>query len=685
MQDEKKSYDQIMHEIKILRHENRKLERNNQKQITLIKQLKENEKRVLESEARYLNLFDRAADMIVIINPKGKIIDLNRTFEVESHYTKAEMLFKNIFTSGLLTKKSISTIRLQLLRLLKGKSTPVIEIEGITKEGDIIPYELKAHYYKQNGRIVAIMAILRNVLRRKLMEKDLRESEEKFRSMVENSHAGLCVLDESFRIKYLNDQLAKIFSLDKHQILGQDFRSLLDAESAKFLADRFKRRQQGEATPSSYEINLVQINGQHLNLEINASLIRDSHGNINTLAQILNITERKKLEEQFRQVQKMEAIGQLAGGVAHDFNNILTVINGYAEIALKKVAKDDQISVYFNEILKSGKRAEKFTRQLLGFSRKQLIELKSVDVNEKLRDSGNMLRRLIGEDIDMVIHYGKDRASIRADLGQIEQILVNLVVNARDAINCKTSRAAEKKITVAIETVHLDETFVAYHAGSNIGHHVVISVSDTGIGMNDTIKNRIFEPFFTTKEREEGTGLGLSTVYGIVKQNNGSIYVYSEPEKGTNVKIYWPSETSKTSESVYRTRKSDLALGSEHILIAEDDEGVRHLVCDALTSLGYKVYQAANGMAALNMIRKAKKKFDLLITDVIMPEMGGRELVEKLKSAVKDLKILYTSGYTDSHIVHQGVLDSGINFIQKPYSIQVLAHKIREVLDQSQD
>jgi signal transduction histidine kinase/CheY-like chemotaxis protein len=427
----------------------------------------------------------------------------------------------------------------------------------------------------------------------------------------------------------------------------------------------------------------VQKNGTELDLEINASVIQDSGGRVNTVAQILDITERKKLEGQFRQVQKMEAIGQLAGGIAHDFNNILTVINGYAEIGLKKVERNHPIRLYLYEILKSGKRAEKFTRQLLGFSRKQLIELKSLKINEILMELGTMLRRLIGEDIEMVTKFGKDIALIKADPGQIEQILVNLVVNARDAINFKTDRAAKKKIIIETDHKYLDESYVNYHAGSRIGQHVVLSVSDTGVGMNLSVKNRIFEPFFTTKGREKGTGLGLSTVYGIVKQNNGSIYVYSEPNKGTTVKIYWPSEMDKSTKPVQRRRKSDLAIGTENILIAEDDEGVKSLVSDALTSLGYTVYSASNGVEALKLLRSGRKKVNLLITDIIMPEMGGKELVENIISVREDLKVLFTSGYTDAHIVRQGILEAGINFIQKPYSIQALAKKVREVLDQA--
>jgi CheY-like chemotaxis protein len=311
-----------------------------------------------------------------------------------------------------------------------------------------------------------------------------------------------------------------------------------------------------------------------------------------------------------------------------------------------------------------------------------MIEPKTLNINTLIKDLDKMLRRLIGEDIRLDIHLPKNIGLIRADPGQIEQILVNLIVNARDAINQKTEFASGKKITIETTTLHLDESFIAKHPGSMKGEHLCISVSDTGAGIDEAIREKIFEPFFTTKDKIKGTGLGLSTVYGIVKQNNGSVYVYSEVGNGTTLKIYWPcvSEALNT-EHVKNETKTVVQKGHESILFVEDNDEVRNFTLRALRQLGYTVYEACNGAEALNLLRDGHPPMDLVISDVIMPEMGGKELVDKLKPLWPDTKILFTSGYTDNHIVHSGTLKAGVNFIHKPYSIESLSVKIREVLD----
>jgi PAS domain S-box-containing protein len=399
----------------------------------------------------------------------------------------------------------------------------------------------------------------------------------------------------------------------------------------------------------------------------------------------IEITEQKRLEAQLLQSQKMEAVGTLAGGISHDFNNFLTVINGYAQISLKRMDENDPLFRYINTILKAGKKAEDLTRQLLAFSRKQIFQAKVIDLNSLIISLEHMLRRFISEDIEMEMILSKENPAIKADPGQIEQIFMNLIVNARDAVNHNKQRIKKKKITIETAITNLDENYVKNHPGSKVGKYAYISVTDTGIGIEDEIKEKIFEPFFTTKEKSQGTGLGLATVYGIVKQNNGSIYVYSEKEYGTTFKIYWPiaDEIRIIDED---TKFADFELnGNEAILLVEDDEEVRGFASTALQNLGYSIFEAENGKQALKFVndsnKKAKLNIDLLVTDMVMPEMNGKELANELKKIYPGTKIIFTSGYTDNHIVQSGNLDKGINFIQKPFSEKTLAHKIRTVLD----
>lgn len=396
----------------------------------------------------------------------------------------------------------------------------------------------------------------------------------------------------------------------------------------------------------------------------------------------IEITEQKRLEAQLIQSQKMEAVGTLAGGISHDFNNFLTVINGYAQISLKRMKDNDPLFRYINTILKAGKRAEELTRQLLAFSRKQIYQAKVIDLNSLISSLESMLRRFISEDIEMEVILSSKNPTIKADPGQIEQILMNLIVNARDAIRQKDTNLIEKKITIETTITKLDHNYVKDHPGSKVGKFAHFSVTDTGIGIHDSIKSKIFEPFFTTKDKSRGTGLGLATVYGIVKQNNGSVYVYSEQGLGTTFKIYWPiAEDTNRIEKQDEYYESDFT-GNESIFLVEDDDEVRGFATTALKDLGYKVYEAENGKKALEFLKANPDiKLDLLVTDIVMPEMNGKELSIEIKKLSPKTKIIFTSGYTDNHIVKRGNLDKDIVFVQKPFSQNTLARKIRTVLN----
>jgi signal transduction histidine kinase/ActR/RegA family two-component response regulator len=412
----------------------------------------------------------------------------------------------------------------------------------------------------------------------------------------------------------------------------------------------------------------------------NRSRIFDDEGGLKAIVgTIRDITERKNLEEQLQQAMKMEAIGRLAGGVAHDFNNLLSVILTYSRIMLENKEINDSMRADLKEIGTAGERASSLTRQLLAFSRKQVLQPELLDLKDVITNMHKMLGRLIGEDIELTTILKESMGQVKADPGQIEQVIMNLAVNARDAM------PRGGKLTVEIADAALDEEYAGRHAEVDPGPYVMLAVSDTGHGMDAETKSKIFDPFFTTKEKGKGTGLGLATVYGIVKQSGGNVVAYSEPGKGTTFKIYLP----RVEEGAYETGKKKILegeslRGSETVLVVEDDESVRSLVCRLLQEAGYTVLKAADGAEALKINEQHPETIHLMVTDVVMPGMGGRKLAERLGPLRPEMKILYMSGYTDNAIVHHGALDPGTAFLQKPITKENLLLKTREALEKEQ-
>jgi signal transduction histidine kinase len=391
---------------------------------------------------------------------------------------------------------------------------------------------------------------------------------------------------------------------------------------------------------------------------------------------------QKSLEEserRLRQAQKMEAIGQLAGGVAHDFNNLLTIIMGYGEVMLNTLRSEDPSRELINEIRKAGDRAASLTRQLLAFSRQQVLEPKVLDLNTIVIDTEKMLRRLIGEDIGLTTVMDPALERVKVDPGQMEQVILNLAVNARDAM------AQGGILTIETGNVGLDESYAQVHPEVKPGRYVLLAVSDTGCGMDEPTKAHIFEPFFTTKGPARGTGLGLATVYGIVKQSGGYIYVNSEPGRGTIFKIYFPSvkETVSCGNSYPGLRK--MATGTETLLLVEDEDAVRALTRHALKMCGYTVLEARHGEEAIHIFEQHEGMIHLLVSDVVMPQMGGRQLAERLVAIRPEMRVLYLSGYTDDAVVRHGVLQAEVAFLQKPFTMNALANKVREVLDRGRE
>ena len=505
-------------------------------------------------------------------------------------------------------------------------------------------------------------------------QENLRRSESNFRSLVMNAPYGICRCDAIGILQDANPAMVSMFGYSSAaELRGRHLGSLYaDAQQWFQTADYFHvGREFNDLTTEC-----VRKDGTPLVARISGRSIADGKKGNTFEIFMEDITETRTLELQLRQAQKMEAIGRLAGGIAHDFNNILMVISGYSEFLLERVGLDPQLRAPAQEISNATQRATSLTRQLLAFSRKQMLAPKILDLNEVVTENLKMLTRMIGEDIDLVMVPSSSIGAIRVDPGQIDQVIMNLAVNARDAM------PHGGKLTIETSNVSLDETFARTHAPLAPGDYVMLAISDTGVGMDLETQSHIFEPFFTTKGAK-GTGLGLSTVYGIVKQSGGYIFVESRQQHGTSFRAYFPrvdvrDETATAQEAVPLPRPER---GQETILLVEDEANLRRLARQYLETQGYKILEAEDGAAALQIAAGYKSEIDLLLTDVIMPGMNGRELASSIISNRPEVRVLFMSGYTENAIGHNGLLDVGINLLQKPFSLPALKDKVREVLD----
>jgi PAS domain S-box-containing protein len=536
---------------------------------------------------------------------------------------------------------------------------------------------------KVGNQIAGAIANAKLYAERKQMEDALRKSEERFRDLYDHAPLGYHEYDAEGHLTNVNRTDLEMLGYTAEEMIGQPiWKFNIEGDAIR---EHVFAKLAGNIPPGR---NLERVyrkkDGTTIPVLVEDRLILDEEGRIKGIrCTIQDITARKgaeeekeSLREQLRQSQKMEAIGKLAGGVAHDFNNLLTVIHGYSELLLNSLDQGSQFRQDVQEIMHASERASSLTRQLLAFSRKQVLQPKVLDLNAHVSNMDKMLRRMIGEDIELVTRLTKDLGRIKADPGQIEQAILNLAVNAKDAM------LNGGKLTIETANVRLDETYARSRIGVTPGDYVMLSMSDTGVGMAPETQERIFEPFFTTKERGKGTGLGLSTVYGIVQQSGGNIWVYSEPGLGTTFKIYLP-RIEEGSESLRPAAVPTKPLqGSETILLVEDEAMVRKLAYTVLQRNGYKVLEASNGEEALDFVQgRNGNPIHLVVTDVVMPGMSGRQLADRLVSLRPEIKTLYMSGYTDDAIVHHGVLDPGIAYIQKPFTPEALASKVREILD----
>jgi two-component system cell cycle sensor histidine kinase/response regulator CckA len=517
---------------------------------------------------------------------------------------------------------------------------------------------------------------------RKRTEEALLESETRYRSIFNNGADGIVIIDpETATPVDFNQQACAQLGYTREEFANLRISDIDLLEGAGEIKARI--RKVTETGYDEFETVHRTKGGDRRNVHVKAqNILADGKSVYHCIWRDITDqkrveAEKEKLQSQLQQAMKMEAVGRLAGGVAHDFNNLLTVINGYSELLLQKIGKESPMHREVGEIKRAGERAASLTQQLLAFSRKQIIEPRVVRLDLLVADMQAMLPRLIGEDISIQVTTGKSPGSVKVDPGQFQQVLMNLAVNARD------SMPDGGKIVIETANVELDESYCASHAYVTPGRYVMLAVSDTGQGMTEEVKARIFEPFFTTKERGSGTGLGLATTYGAVHQAGGTIEVYSEVGIGTTIKIYLPRVEGETASPVHDNRPAVLPGGTETVLVVEDEAIVRTLCVQILARLGYKVLQALNGKEAIAAAQRHGERIDLLLTDVVMPGMNGADLATQLVLHHPEMKVLFTSGYTDDAIVRHGVLDEGVSFIGKPYTPLALARKVREVLDKA--
>jgi two-component system, cell cycle sensor histidine kinase and response regulator CckA len=527
---------------------------------------------------------------------------------------------------------------------------------------------------EKDGKVTLYVGTGLDVTEWRHAEQALRESREYLNQIINSIVDPIIVKDRDHKHVLVNDAFCAFTERRREDLIGKTGFETFSKEMAQRLKDDEERVLQ-TGKPSLTEDVVTDVHGQARTLMTQKSLLTNEKGEKQIVFSMRDITEYKKLESQLLQSQKMEAIGSLAGGVAHDFNNLLNVINGYSELALESLDEHNPIHKDIEHIWDAGRRAASLTSQLLAFSRKQILQPVILDLNIVIAQMSSILRPLIGEDIDLVANTPGNLGMIHADPAKIEQIILNLAVNARDAL------PQGGKLTIETANINFEEGYIREHSMAKAGAYVMLAISDNGIGMDAETQARIFEPFFTTKKKGKGTGLGLATVYGIVKQSDGFIWVYSEFGKGTTIKIYFPRVQGESAKFVIDDDAMQDLQGSETVLLVEDETSVRNLASRILRDRGYNVIEAAEGQEALRRAKEHHAKIHLVLTDVIMPGMSGSSLVAQIETVRPDIKALYISGYTDNAIVHHGILDSNIAFLQKPFSPNQLARKVREVLN----
>ena len=662
---------------------NTRLERDRQE-----RERKQAEAALKESQQQLEDIIDFLPDATLVIDRGGKVIAWNRAIEEMTGVKSADMVGKGNYEYAIPFYGERRPILIDLVL------NPTEEVEGtyvaLERKGGVLSGEaympaLKgggtylfgnaSALYDSRGKVVGAIESIRDITERRLMEEAVGSAEKKYRDIFENSVTGKYQVDVDGRLFNANSAIAHLHGYDSPEEFLQAVSNVRQLFVNRERRAEMLRLIDEQGLVKDFEVELSKKDKSVVWASLTIRAVRGDDGKVAYLdGTAVDITRSKHLKAQLEQAQKMESVGRLAGGVAHDFNNMLGVITGRAELALLQDVSP-QVRTNLEEILQAAKRSADLTRQLLAFARKQIASPKILNLNDTISGMFKMLRRLIREDIDLSWIPAMNLWEVKIDPSQVDQILANLVVNAGDAIT------GPGNITVRTENVVIDDSWRAERPELITGDYVLVTVSDTGAGMSEEVCEKVFEPFFTTKELGKGTGLGLSTVYGIVKQNEGFIYVESRPGEGATFRIYLPRFEAEAVQAPPKEAEVEVRRGAETILLVEDDEAVLNLSRMLLESLGYKVLLAQTWLPAIQLALEHKKDLRLLMTDVVMPGMNGRELMEKLRSFLPDLKCLFMSGYTADVIAHRGVLDEGVNFIQKPFNMAELAEKVREVLD----
>lgn len=640
---------------------------------------------VRDSEGRLRAVIASMTEGVILADVNGRLVEWNEAaMRLHGYADLNEVLrplvsFASIFELRTPEGRILELSEWPMARVLQGERFSGLELHVRrldTGLATVISYG-GSPVLDGDGRVVLSALTLHDMTKYRQVEAERNQLLGRLQLQIERMPLAYLLNGPDFRFLGWNAAAERMFGFTEEEILGKHpFEVIVPPQSQSVVTEIFQRLKKGEMNAHGSCENVTK-QGRNIICEWHNTPLLDESGTFyGVLSLAQDVTERKELEDQFRQAQKMDAVGRLAGGVAHDFNNLLTVINGFGELVIGALPKDDPSRNLVEEIAKAGERAAGLTRQLLAFSRQTVLEPKVLDPNTLVRNLEKMLRRLIGEDIDLRTSLASDAGHVKADPGQLEQAIVNLCVNARDAM------PQGGKLTIETRNIELDKIYAAKHPDVRPGHYVLLAVTDTGCGMDAATKARVFEPFFTTKESGKGTGLGLAMVFGFVKQSGGHVAVYSELGQGTTFKLYLPWIRSTVTSAKSGTLAAVLPRGTETILLVEDEDAVRALGRYALQMCGYTLLEADAGRAAVQVAESHTGAIHLLVTDVVMPGgMGGRQVAEAVTARRPGTRVLYTSGYTDDAVVRHGVLEEGTHFLQKPFTPIALARKVREILD----
>jgi PAS domain S-box-containing protein len=614
---------------------------------------------------------ENAPDGVYMMDMEGNFLYGNRRSEEIIGYSRDELIGSSFLRGNLLSEASFFKAAELFQASMEGKPTGPDEIELVSKEGLFVPVEINTSVIQYMGRTVVI-GFVRDITNRKRAAQEILLEKEKLKTLLDNAPFGMLLIGREDRVVYMNTHFTDLFGYDMADIpdLGAWYRKAYPDAGYRNAVVEAAKEDLGGADPGARRSRVFTVTCKDGTEKV-VSLVVSVLASGDYLMSCEDITEMRRLESQLRHAQKMESIGTLAGGIAHDFNNILSALMGYASLMQMKMEKDSSLRPYLDQILSASRKAADLTQSLLAFSRKQPVTLLPLDVNSTIGSTKKLLKRLLTEDISLHTTLTGDDTVVMADRSQVDQILFNLVTNARDAM------PRGGTLAIGTDIADIDDKFTRAHGFGRPGRYVMITISDTGEGMDEVTQRKIFDPFFTTKETGKGTGLGLATVYGIVKQHEGYITVQSEPGRGSTFRIYLPAVQAQTDHE--QETPVPVIRGTGTILIAEDNEEVRRFMREALREYGYRTIEAADGEDAVSKFGE-HGDVDLVIVDSVMPKKNGREVCEEVRRMDPRVRVLFTSGYTKDVILEKGMEDGGLDFIAKPLTLDRLLRKVRELL-----